>query len=195
MGGHSARWWSWRTRALTLMALIAGATGWAEGVSPADGESATLEHRVKAAFLYKITGYVEWPNTSFPQTSTPVTIGIVGAEPLAVELSRILTGRTPQNRPITVKRLKANEPLNGLHILFVGREQSGQLGQLVPRAQQRSILVVTESDGALAHGSAINFVIVEGRVRFEVSLASARKSGLNLSSRLLAVAQQITGAP
>lgn len=194
MGGHSARW-SWRTRALTLMALVAGATGWAEGVSPADSESASLEHRVKAAFLYKITGYVEWPNTSFPQTNTPVTIGVVGAEPLAVELSQILTGRTAQNRPVAVRRLKAGEPLNGLHILFVGREQSGQLGQLVPRAQQRSILVVTESEGALAHGSAINFVIVDGRVRFEVSLASARSSGLKLSSRLLTVAHHVAGAP
>ncbi|MNC96526.1 hypothetical protein D3C83_139230 [compost metagenome] len=59
------------------------------------------------------------------------------------------------------------------------------------KAQQRSILVVTESDGALTYGSVINFVLSEGRVRFEISLDSARKSGLKLSSRLLAVAEQV----
>ena len=58
------------------------------------------------------------------------------------------------------------------------------------------MLTVTESDGALSQGSMINFVIVDRRVRFEVGLESAEKNGLRLSSRLLAVAQQVrTGTP
>jgi len=54
---------------------------------------------------------------------------------------------------------------------------------------------VSESDGALARGSVINFILTGGRVRFEIALESAEKSGLKLSSRLLAVAQQVTGTP
>jgi hypothetical protein len=55
---------------------------------------------------------------------------------------------------------------------------------------------VTESHGALAQGSMINFVLVDRRVRFEVALDAAEKNGLRLSSRLLAVAQQVrTGSP
>jgi hypothetical protein len=42
----------------------------------------------------------------------------------------------------------------------------------------------------------INFVLNDGRVRFEIALDSAEKSGLKLSSRLLAVAQEVrTGMP
>ena len=41
----------------------------------------------------------------------------------------------------------------------------------------------------------INFVVAERRVRFEIALDAAEKSGLKLSSRLLAVAQQVTGTP
>ena len=194
MGGYSARS-SWRTRALMLMAAFAGAAGWPGVATPADDDHAGLEHRVKAAFLYKIAGYVEWPNSSFPQRDTPLTIGVVGAEPLAAELSQILTGRTAHDRPLRVRRLKASESLEGLHVLFVGRSESAQLNQLALKAQQRSILIMSESEGALAQGSAINFVIDEGRVRFEVSLVSARKSNVKLSSRLLAVAQQVMGTP
>lgn len=192
MDGHSARW-SWRTRALMLTALIAGATSWPGTVLPASDEQTSLEHRVKAAFLYKIAGYVEWPNTSFPRPDTPITIGVMGAEPLAAELAQISTGRTAHNRSITVKRLKGNESLDGVHILFVGRAEGGQLPQLVPKARQRSILIVTESEDALKSGSAINFVLSDGRVRFEISLDSAHRSGLKLSSRLLAVAEQVYG--
>ena len=192
MDGHSARS-SWRTRALMLTALIAGATSWPGAVLPASDEQTSLEHRVKAAFLYKIAGYVEWPNTSFPRPDTPITIGVVGADPLEAELTQISTGRTAHNRSITVKRLKGNESLDGVHILFVGRAEGGQLPQLVPKARQRSILIVTESEDALKSGSAINFVLSDGRVRFEISLDSAHRSGLKLSSRLLAVAEQVYG--
>ena len=42
----------------------------------------------------------------------------------------------------------------------------------------------------------IAFVVIERRVRFEIALDSAEKSRLKLSSRLLAVAQQVrTGTP
>jgi len=42
----------------------------------------------------------------------------------------------------------------------------------------------------------VNFVMVEGRVRFEVALDAVQRSGLKMSSRLLAVAQQVySGAP
>ena len=81
-------------------------------------------------------------------------------------------------------------------MLFIGKTESARLNQLAQSAQPRSILTVTESDGALAHGSVINFVLNDGRVRFEIALDSAEKSGLKLSSRLLAVAQEVrTGMP
>ena len=56
------------------------------------------------------------------------------------------------------------------------------------------MLIVTESDDALQHGSIINFVIVDGQVRFEVSLDAARRRNIHLSSRLLSVAHTVVGA-
>ena len=52
-------------------------------------------------------------------------------------------------------------------------------------------LVVSESDGALALGSAINFVVVDDKVRFDVALHSINRAGLKISARLLAVRGQL----
>lgn len=156
-------------------------------------EDSTLEQRVKAAFLYQFAGYVEWPPNTFPQPTTPITIAVMGADAVAAELAQVVTGRTIGGRSVTVKRVKPGESLAGAHILFVGRAESGRLQQL---AAPKALLTVTETDGALTQGSMINFVLVERRVRFEIALDSAEKSGLKLSSRLLAVAQQVQkGAP
>lgn len=174
-------------RSLVLAAAIM-APGW--GSSAAE-EAPTLEHRVKAAFLYQFAGYVDWPSNSFERADTPVTIAVVGAEPLAAELSLVTIGRAIGGRRVTVRRVKAGDSLAGVHILFIGRAESAWLSQLASRAHPRAILTVTESEGALAQGSMINFIIVDRRVRFEVALDSVERSGLRLSSRLLAVAEQV----
>ena len=53
--------------------------------------------------------------------------------------------------------------------------------------------MVSESAGALAQGAMINFVVSDGRVRFEVAPQAAERAQLRISSRLLAVALNVKG--
>jgi hypothetical protein len=157
----------------------------------ADSSANRLERSVKAAFLYKFVGYVEWPEGSLPRPDTPVAIGVIGAEDIAAELQQLAAARGPGDRPVIVRRLKEGDSSQGLHILFIGTTERGRLGALIRAAQQRPVLIITETEGALALGSAINFVLVDGRVRFEVALDAAERNSIKLSSRMLAVAQTV----
>jgi hypothetical protein len=74
-------------------------------------------------------------------------------------------------------------------MLFVGGIDAGRVGRLLRQAG--ALLVVTESENALPQGSAINFHIVDERVRFDVALDAAEKNGVKLSSRLLTVANHV----
>jgi hypothetical protein len=60
-----------------------------------------------------------------------------------------------------------------------------------PARRSRNILVITESEDALDQGSVINLILIDGRVRFEVSLDAAERAGLKVSSRMLAVAHLV----
>jgi hypothetical protein len=77
-----------------------------------------------------------------------------------------------------------------VHLLFIGGFDAGRVGRLV-RAAGNALLVVTECDGGLQQGSAINFRIVDERVRFDVALDAAERNGIKLSSRLLTVANRV----
>jgi hypothetical protein len=174
---------------LLCAALLAG---WSAGAAE---DAASLEQRVKAAFLYQFASYVEWPALSFAQPDTPVTIAVMGAEQLAAELKQLSAGRTVGGRKVEVRQVRPGDTLAGINILFIGSAENARLAQVAQTAKPRAMLIVTEADGALKQGSMINFVIVDRRVRFEVALDSVERSGLKLSSRLLAVAQQVrTGA-
>jgi hypothetical protein len=184
-----------RVIVLSCVAIVALTSGW-PATAQVTEDANLLEYRVKAAFLYRFAGYVGWPPAAFVRPDTPVTIAVIAADGLAAELEKAVIGRTVSDRMVAVKRIKSGDSLTGVHVLFIGKAEAARLSSLVQTAQTRSILTVTEFEGALRQGSVINFIIAEQRVRFEISLDSAEKSGLKLSSRLLAVAQQVlTGAP
>lgn len=158
--------------------------------------AAASEERVKAAFLYKFVSYVEWPPSALPKGDSPYVIAVIGAEDVAAELNALVAGRTINNRTVTVKKLHASSSLDGIHVLFIGASERNKQAQLIKQLQSQPVLLVTETDGALAQGSMINFRLAEERVRFEVSLGPVEKAGLKLNSRLLSVALSvIKGTP
>lgn len=186
----------YRMMRIACLALYAGLTICFSPSTTAANDEATLEHRVKAAFLYKFASYVEWPERAFPQSDSPLTIAIIGSEAIAAELSQIVNGRAAQGRSVTVRRIRVGESVAGTHILFIGAIDAERLALVIQSAKSHPILVVTSSEGMLSQGSMINFVQIERRLGFEISLDNSRKSGLTLNSRLLAVAQRVlTGAP
>jgi len=149
------------------------------------------ERGVKAAFLYKFLDYVEWPAGAFTRPDQPIVVGVLGADELQAELSDAVRGRTVGDRPVEVRRVRPGDPVNGVHVLFVGAAERARIAPITHSPQGRGLLVVSESDDALDAGSTINFLVQEGRVRFEVALAAAERAGIKLSSRLLAVAQNV----
>ena len=149
------------------------------------------EASVKAAFLYKFAGYIEWPASAFASPDAPFVIGVLGSDEVVAELAKLVPGRAIEGHPAVVKRLKEGEPLKGVHVLFIGKSESARLAAITRAAQREGVLAVSEAERGLEAGSAINFVVSEDRVGFEVSLDAAEKSGHRISSRMLAVARRV----
>ena len=161
----------------------------------ADGDAATAEYRIKAAFLFKFLGFVDWPPAAFDRTDAPFVIGVLGAATLGHELEQIASGRQVNGHPVRVRLLGRGDPATGLQVLFVGRGEAPRLNTVEAATDSLAVLVVSESDGALALGSAINFVVVDDKVRFDVALHSINRAGLKISARLLAVARVVQPDP
>src|SRR5256885_8265538 len=179
------------TGVLRACALSIGIAAGVAGPRPAQADAQVDEYRVKAAFLYKFGSYIEWPSGSFAGADSPVTIGVMGAEALAEELAQIVAGRNVNGRPVRVRKLRPGDPIAGLHVLFVGRAESGRLAEILAAARGQALLTVTESEEGLELGSMINFVVVEDKVRFDIAPPPSESSSLKISARLLGVARKI----
>ena len=181
-------------RQLLAYAAAAGALGMlpaARVLGQGTAQPASLERRVKAAFLYKFLGYTDFPPATFADPAAPLVIGVMAADELAAELAKIVAGRQVQARPVSVKVVRDGESLAGLHLLFVGGADAARLRNALKGAPASAMLVVSESEQGLQQGSVINFKVIEDRVRFDVSLDAADRNSIKLSSRLLTVANQV----
>jgi len=168
--------------------LLALAAWSAPGAPGSDDPPARQEEDVKAAFLYKFPAYVEWRPGTFEQPSSPIVIGVTGDDAVAEALRALVAGRKAGERPVQIRQLAPGAFPVGMQLLFVGRAASSHVPRLAPMAASQGVLLVTDYEGALDDGSAINLLVIDHRVRFEVSLDATERAGLRLSSRMLAVA-------
>ncbi len=175
----------------TTLTLLAAICAMSLAVRPSGAAESYSEDAVKAAFLYRFTGYVDWP----PQAAADpqFTIAVLDAEGVATELGRLLQNRQIQNRPAQVKSIKNLRELDGAQMLYIGGSHRDDLRRLISSVTGRPVLVVTNQDGGLDAGSSVNFLLIDQRVRFEISLDAAQGSGLRVASELLAVAIRVRG--
>jgi hypothetical protein len=151
------------------------------------------ESQVKAAYLLKFGAYVDWPGHAFEQANSPFVIGVLGSTPILRHLEQAAIGRSVNGHPVEIRRIQRQDPLQGVHILFVAGHEQQRITDLT--AWTKGVPLLTVSDDSEPRGSTINFVVVDDRVRFDISLASSEEAGIRISSRLLGVARKITGKP
>ena len=193
--GHSGGAFRCMARALGLVLLVVGALAPTHASAAQAEAERVLERRVKAAFLFRFTEFVMWPASAFAKPDSPFTIAVVGRDGMLEELRQITAGRVVHGRAVEVRSVPEGDPMPPAQIVFVAESEKTRVRDWI-RLAPKSALIVTESEGALAQGSIINFIIAESRVRFEIALETAEKRGLRMSSRLLAVAQTVrTGVP
>ena len=147
------------------------------------------ESSVKAAYLFKFLGYVDWPATAFAHPEAPQVIGVMGNDEVLAELRRLVAGRTVNGHPLVATRIVAGDSVELLHVLYIGR--AARTPAAMRSVRGRPVLLVTDTPSGLGDGSILNFLVVQGRVRFEASLPAAERAGLRLSARLLAVAERV----
>lgn len=149
------------------------------------------EYEVKAAFLFHFAQFVEWPEETFKDATSPMTYCTVGKEPFHGLLDAALSGKTIGARPIRVVHLKQPQEVAGCQVLFVGGAEEKNLPAIIVHSQGTSALTVGDSEHFVQDGGMIGFVLEENKVRFEINLQAAQKAKLRISSRLLALARSV----
>jgi hypothetical protein len=151
-------------------------------------EQQSTEYKLKAAFLYNFIQYIEWENPPAGE----FVIGIAGSSPIAQPLENIAHLKSTSERKIIVRHINSADEISGCQIVFIPQNSSIALGTILSKAS-KGTLTVSEREGFAAKGTAINFVIVDNKVKFESNLKAINSAGLKASSQLLKLAIIVGG--
>jgi hypothetical protein len=138
------------------------------------------ERAVKAAFVFNLTKYVEWPHPS-----QELIVGVDDDSPTAETLKKVLEGRNSESRPIHVLLFPSDAQLEQCNILYLGHSSPKKWRAVLDRVRNKSILTVGDSDSFARDGGIIGLVTAADHVQIQVNLVAASEGHLKISSRLL----------
>src|SRR2546428_488730 len=166
---------------LVLGALITAASG---------GEQIN-EYQMKAVYLYNLAKFVEWPATAFKNAGDPISICVLGQNPILHTLEEAVNGETIEDRKLIVRPVADVSQVNNCQILSVGSSDRKYLRSLLRDLKTTGILTVGEAESLTSEGGVVNLKLEGGKVRIEINLKAAERQQLRISPKLLSLAQVV----
>ncbi|WP_291982644.1 YfiR family protein [Luteitalea sp.] len=148
------------------------------------------EYAVKAAFLYGVMKFVEWPAAGLPSGIAPLTVAVLGTD-AGAKVKATLEGQVIGGRPIRVRVYTHPKDLEACHVLLIAEEAANGAHVALASVRGRPVLTVTE---ALTAGAVLNLDVQDTRIAFDADLDAARGQGLRLASNLLRLARKVRGS-
>ena len=146
------------------------------------------EEKYIGLYIYNITKYFDWPPAS---KSGNFVIEVFGHKSVYTELQRLTAGKSIGSQKIVVRNYTTIDQMGDCHIIFVGHWQARYMDQIIERIGSKPTLIITEYDGLLAKGAAINFVIRNNKIEFELKPSNATQYGLKMDPRIRQLAYNV----
>lgn len=155
----------------TLIALLLASAAYMQTSIP----------KAQTLFIYNFSRLIEWPAN---YRTGNFIIGVLGTSDIATELELYTKGKKVGMQNIEIVRYKLPAEIQQCHILFITFSKTKLMAEINSMITGKSTLLIAEKAGALDAGAAINFVILEDKMKFELKAENANKYGIKFSSKL-----------
>ena len=151
------------------------------------GQGGSLELAIKATYLVKFVGFVEWPAGTFDASSAPINLCVVGAA-FGALLDQAAAGQVIGQHPLAVRPVAAVTRNAGCQVLYAAGSSAQTAEAAIDAVRGAPVLTVTDLPATASGRGMINFTVQDNHVRFEIDDRQATANGLRISSQLLALA-------
>jgi hypothetical protein len=145
-------------------------------------------NQVKAVFLYNFTQFVTWPPEAFADSKSPFVIGVLGNNPFGPYLEKVVEGETVSGRSIVIRYFSEADEVRNCHLLFINKENPREA---LMGLAGNAVLTVGDRESFIRSGGMIGFYVDKNKIRFYINTKTARAANINISSKLLRLANVI----
>jgi hypothetical protein len=142
-------------------------------------------HKFHSIFILNFIKYVEWPSSTL---SNQFVIGVLDDnQAVFEELARASSSRKAAGMDIVVKKIDSADEASKCNLLYVSSTKSAKVEDMKGALSKNSVLLVTDQPGMCKKGSIINFIMKDGKWKFELNKSAAEKAGLRVANELVKV--------
>ncbi len=142
----------------------------------------------KALFMFNFAKYIEWPNHS---SQNEFIIGVLGNDDIVPELKKLASSKKINNKPIIVKSVKSPSEASNAQLFFIPESKSGNITEAISFFKNKSTLIVSEKKGACTEGTAINYVLQGGKMKYEICRKNIESHQLKVDQKLVALGIEV----
>lgn len=144
------------------------------------------ESIIKSVFIEKFTRFIDWPSDSdIENDSVPFRIGVYESESFYDALRQSYSRQKIKGKKVQIRILKSHRDGEKCDLVFIGDVSEEKLKNLLNFLEGRPVLTISDRNGFSEKGVMINFVEVDGKIRFEINDEAVKKSDLIFSYHLL----------
>jgi hypothetical protein len=147
---------------------------------------------LKAAFLVNFLKFVEWPPES-QADRTFLRVCVFDDVAVAGELTTIIGGQKIGGVTVQVLKTDTTTALSRCQMLYVGAATLDNARSVIEAVRDQAVLTVSDTTGFAGAAGIIELYADNGKMRFAVNLAAAKRARLQLSSKLLTLARIVDG--
>lgn len=140
---------------------------------------------LKAAFIERITRFVEWPSGYFSDTSTVIVVGIMNNKAYAEKIKAIFSNQKIKNRIVKVLPLKEGEDISLCQICYFDNISQENIMLAGVQANKHGILLFSHGVNITETGVHFNFYTGKNNLKFEINERSVKSSGFKISHLLM----------
>jgi hypothetical protein len=172
---------------ILLLLLLSGSA------SSALTDAIEREQKIKAAYLYHLAQFIDWPESHALKTSQHINICSPGSSPFSNYLQN-LAQRKAKGREIHLMEVGKTSITTSCNIIFFDTN-SELSAQMLEKYAANGTITVGEQQGFIDRGGLIALPTVENHVRLLINFDKAKATGLYISANLLEVATLVSAAP
>ncbi|MFO0774569.1 MAG: YfiR family protein [Nitrospiraceae bacterium] len=149
----------------------------------------SAEYLLKAAFLYNIAKFIDWPDAESAPANAPLSVCMTG-DAFGSTIDSI-AGKSVQGRPVVIKHTPNLQDARDCHILFVETNYPRRADEFLEAVSGRPVLTVCDRPDCAQQGVMINLQKREDKISIELNLDAAQRAHLKLSSQLIKLARLV----
>jgi hypothetical protein len=142
-------------------------------------------HEVHSMMVYNFTKYVQWPDHS---GGGEFIIGVVGNTEIFNTLNGWYGGKPRGAKTYIIKKFNSAADVTECHVLYIDKSKSGEFDNVNDKLKGKGTLIITDKSGLGEQGSAINFKLVDNKLKFELNQKAIEASNLKVSGALSSMA-------